>query len=147
MASYATVNEADAYFATRLDTLVWDDASDADKTKALAMATRAIDRLNFVGSKAVSTQELQFPRGADSVVPNDIVIACCECAYSFLDGYDPNIEHENLVVVTQGIAEARTTYNRDFALDHVKAGIPSTVAWNYLKQYMAKLGVKISRVD
>ncbi len=50
-----TVNEADAYFATRLNSDVWDIATDSNKTKALATAERQIKslrlKLSYDGTK------------------------------------------------------------------------------------------------
>jgi len=133
---YGSIEEADDYFGERLNTDVWAASNDTDKFKALAMATRAIDRLNFMGSKADPTQELQFPRGVDTDVPGDILTATYECAIAFLDGFDPNIEIENLAITHQGVAEVRNTYDRTFALQHIRAGIPSATAWTYLKPYL-----------
>ena len=49
--SYCTLEEANHYFDTRLNTKVWTEASDEDKSKALIMATRDIETLNFKGRK------------------------------------------------------------------------------------------------
>lgn len=135
MSIYGSVAEADSYFTGRLQTDAWDIANDTDRFKALSMATRAIDRLNFIGSKTDPAQDLQFPRG-DVTVPTDIKNACFECALAFLDGFDPNIEIENLAISSQGMAEVRNTYDRSFALEHIRMGIPSAVAWAYLKPYL-----------
>lgn len=51
MSAYATYIEGDTYFASRLYSDVWVLATSQDKTKALAGATRIIDRLNFAGQK------------------------------------------------------------------------------------------------
>lgn len=133
---YGDIPLADSYFTERLGTRAWDNANDTDKFKALAMATRAIDRLNYSGDKADADQELQFPRDDDTEVPSDILIAAYECALAYLDGYDPNIEIENLAISSQGFAEVRDTYDRSFALPHVRMGIPSVVAWNNLLPYL-----------
>lgn len=133
---YGDVPAADSYFTERLQTDAWDNANDTDKFKALAMATRAIDRLNYAGDKTDADQELQFPRGGDTDVPDAILIATYECALALLDGYDPNIEIENLAISSQGFAEVRDTYDRSFALEHIRSGIPSVVAWSYIKPYL-----------
>lgn len=133
---YGDIPLADSYFTERLSTDAWDNADDTQKYKALAMATRAIDRLNFAGDKTDADQELQFPRGGDEDVPDAILIAAYECAIAYLDGYDPNIEIENLAVSSQGFAEVKDTYDRSFALEHVRMGIPSVVAWINLRPYL-----------
>ncbi len=58
----ATVELADAIFAKRLGASAWTAASSDDKSKALQMATSAIDSQNYSGLKYLSTQDRQFPR-------------------------------------------------------------------------------------
>lgn len=60
--SYLTLAEAESYFATRLNSDAWDNASQKDKLKSVIMATRDINRLNFFGVKLSPTQTLEFPR-------------------------------------------------------------------------------------
>lgn len=60
--SYVTRQEAIDYMATRLYTDPFDTLTDADKDKALMMATRLIDRLVcFVGTSTSTGQALRFP--------------------------------------------------------------------------------------
>ena len=147
MSSYLTVIEAQTYFSTRLGTESWDEATLTDREKALAMATRCINRYNYLGEKADSSQENQFPRGEDTEVPEDIKIACSEIALSYLDGIDPGLELENLNIVHQGVDTAKTTYNRDFAAEHLANGCPSAIAWMYLKPYLRdSQNISLSRV-
>jgi len=134
--NYVTTEEANTYFAGRLHTEVWDDATNSDRTKALTMATKAIDKLNFAGSMTVSTQELQFPRGGDVLAPADIKEATCELALRLLDGIDVDREIENLRVLESGNSSIKTTYNRDMVPEYVLAGIPSPKAWNLLIPYL-----------
>jgi hypothetical protein len=60
--SYINREDADAYFADITTSPAWDSADDAAKDGALVQATRRIDRLDFVGTKADPAQLLQFPR-------------------------------------------------------------------------------------
>ena len=133
---YISVVDADTYFDERLNSDAWEDATTADKTKALITSTRMIDRLNFRGNKTVATQSEQFPRGEDTEVPDDIKYACCEIAIALLDGVDPELEFENLDMVSQGYANVRSTYNRSSKPEHLIAGIMSIIAWRYLKPYL-----------
>lgn len=57
--SYISVADADAYFADRLGSGAW---SGPDKQKVLMAATRAVERLTFVGTRKEALQSLQFPR-------------------------------------------------------------------------------------
>lgn len=134
--AYCTVVEAGTYFANRLHTEAWDQATAVDQAKALIMASDAIDRLNFNGSKTDDDQERQFPRDDDVDVPNDIKIACMECAIAFLDGVSPELEYENLDLTSQGYSSVRSTYNHGSPQPHIVAGIPSATAWRYLKPYL-----------
>lgn len=138
MSMYGTVVGADAYFDTRLHADEWaNDFSLADKTKALQTSTRDIDRLNFVGSKADSDQELEFPRGTDTDVPSDIEIACYEIAFERLvNEKDPQAEVERLNIISEGFSSIRATRDRDFAHEHLRHGIVSLTAWKYLRPYL-----------
>jgi hypothetical protein len=176
MSAYATLAEANAYFDNRLYSSLWAASSSGDRDKALEQAARIIDRLNFAGEKNAAsvvrlaltgrsdfeislsqeqydaivaaglTQALQFPRGSDTVVPDDIKIASYEIAFALLDGVDPDKEFEDLGVVSQGYSSVRTTYDRSTVPEHTNAGIPSPTAWRFLKPYVRAGGVKISRV-
>lgn len=67
--SYASLAEAEAYFATRLHAGEWVKASELDKEKALITATSVIDSLSFSGRKykegnpgSEDYQSLEWPR-------------------------------------------------------------------------------------
>jgi len=147
MDPYITVADADTYFENRYNVTIWDQADDDDKEKALKDMTLRIDRLNFIGIKADEDQEKQFPRYGDTTVPLDIQYACAEGAFALLDGIDPERELELLGMKSQGLASARSTFDRSFAPEHFLAGIPSAMAWNYLKPYLIDPeNVQITRV-
>ena len=91
---------------------------------------------------------MEFPRGSDTVVPDQIKRACYEIAFALLDGVEPDVELENLAVVSQGYAGIRTTYNRiQQPIEHLVAGIPSATTWRILKPFIRDgKAVKTSRV-
>lgn len=60
--SYRTVEEADAYFETRLNNDSWEDAETSDKEKALITATSVFDDMLWTGSVVSVSQSLAFPR-------------------------------------------------------------------------------------
>jgi len=60
--SYATVAEADAYFADRLDASAWVAADATTKAKALVTASSKLDMLSWAGSAYDELQSLAFPR-------------------------------------------------------------------------------------
>ena len=159
MAAYGTYLEANEYFQNRLYTLAWDEASSKNKTIALEEATQRIDRLRFSGVKVDETQELEFPRyyleydgtdlgpEGDEEIPEDIQIATYELAYCLLDGVDPDLELENLIITQQKYSTIQM--NRSLGtLEYIVAGIPSATAWRHLLPYLApSRPIRIHRVS
>lgn len=158
---YGALASADLFFSQRLNVRKWTNSPNADKIKALTMATQIIDRLNFSGYKANSGQVLQFPRkntytdpitlipaeSADTNVPNDIKIATYLIAYKLLDGYDPDIQANMLSTEMSKYQSTQTYYDRSVVQDFMQAGIPSSEAWNYLRPYLRDpREVELSRV-
>lgn len=144
---YITRTEAQTYFDGRLGTECWDDASDTDKDKAILQATRAIDRLNFSGLKASDSQELQFPREDDTVIPPDIQCANAEEALALLEGKDPEMERESLAIVAQEFGKAKIKFDRETARPiYILHGIMSATAWSYILPYLRDpLTLRLSR--
>ncbi len=145
MGAYADPTYARAYFATALSrrALPWLNATTSDQLAALEEATRAIDVLNYGGHKNDRTatgqfpnQINQFPRGNDTIVPDEISRACCELALAFLDDVDPELEMENLTLGHQGVGAARIVRDTSYAQEHVRNGIPSLRAWLLLKPFL-----------
>lgn len=60
--SYLTIAEGDTYAEERLGTLTWTTATEQRKAAALVQATRYMDTLLYIGSKASTTQALLWPR-------------------------------------------------------------------------------------
>lgn len=154
---YGTLDEADEYFGLRLHEIAWTGSSVSDRPKALWAATQIIDTLNFKGNKnavhvlldgnpdatkeqireAEASQPLEFPRGEDTVVPEDIRRACYEIAHSLLDGKDPEMELENLGIVSQGYSSVRTTYSRNqVPIEHIINGVPNALAWRLIRPFL-----------
>lgn len=130
---------AQAYFDTRLNVDAWEESSDDDRMRAIYTATRAIDRLNFIGRKTNALQEQKWPRDLPdglAIIPEAIKVACCEITLALLDGVDPDLEEENLGAVTDAYATVRNTRDSSVRQDHIRAGIPSVEAWKYLKPYL-----------
>jgi hypothetical protein len=143
--AYITVYDANLYFQTRLGTDAWDSAIPTDQTKALAQATRSIDRLNFIGIKANPCQSFQWPRIVGprrlgtisaSCLPNDIQVATAELALNLLDGIDADLEDELLGSQSDAYATVRVTSDSKVARDHIKAGIVSAIAWRLLLPWL-----------
>jgi hypothetical protein len=154
---YGTLQEAQDYFDHRLHESAWSNARVSDRPKALWAATLIIDTLNYKGYKATvhavldadpdaedediraaeAAQEREFPRGADDEVPDAIQIACYEIAHSLLDGKDPELELENLGIVSQGYESVRTTYSRSqVPIEHIINGVPNALAWRLIRPFL-----------
>jgi MoxR-like ATPase len=166
---YGSLVESAEYFATRLHEWAWSSASVTDRTNALIAARRLIDGLNFKGHKnsvyvlleanedatvaeiqaAEATQANEFPRGADTVVPEDIRIAQYELAHSLLDNKDAELELETLAVTGQTYGGVKTTYQRDQTpIEHLVNMIPNAVAWRLIRPYLRDgNAIEVSRVS
>ena len=95
------------------------------------------------------SQELEFPRGADTEVPEAIRRACYEIAHTLLDGKDPELELENLGIVSQGYSSVRTTFSRTHVpVEHIVNGVPSATAWRLLVPFLRDDdAIRVSRVS
>ncbi|WP_396189864.1 DnaT-like ssDNA-binding protein [Flavobacterium sp.] len=96
--SYVTVDEANTYFADRLDVAAWTGASEEQKPQALVTATKMLDDLDWTGYVVSESQPLAFPRSGDyfdprtgttvslsSSVPMRVQNATMELAYHLLN--------------------------------------------------------------
>jgi hypothetical protein len=124
--SYVTLAEANTYLGGRLYTSAWDSAVDADREKALKMATRAIDRQALTGvPKSVAqrldqAQALAFPRcyptgpskyACETEVPQAVKDAQVEEALALLDrGNSKRRQLQQEGVLGFGIGKVRETF-------------------------------------
>lgn len=87
-----SVADADAYFATRLNSDAWTGADAAKRGAALSTASRAIDASGRFRCGATSEGALQFPRPGETAVPKAVAHAACEQALWLLQyGADPRL--------------------------------------------------------
>lgn len=91
--SYITVATGDDLANVYLGTLSWSSASTDNKGRALIMATRYLDELEWIGTRATTTQALAWPRNdaecgdwsySNSVIPQPIKQACFDLAEALL---------------------------------------------------------------
>lgn len=91
--SYLTVAAASDLANAYLGTLAWTDASTDNRGRALIMATRYLDQLEWIGSRASTTQALAWPRNdaacgelsfAANVIPAPIRQGCFDLAEALL---------------------------------------------------------------
>lgn len=133
---YGTTLGGDIYFSRKVRRSAWTTASDADKLASLYEATGLIDRLNFKGDKTDDTQKLEFPRGGDTEVPDDIEKATYEVAYQLLNGLDPNLEADLANLSRNKLGSIETEYTNANNQPYVTAGIFSSVAWGLIYPYI-----------
>jgi len=133
---YGSVWEASEYLRNVANTSSWDTADNNVQRSALQQATQMIDRLNFKGSKSVSTQALQFPRSKDTAVPSQIKQATYHIAVQILDDIDVELEYADIRTTEEWYAKVRTKTDTTFAQEHTLAGIPSVQAWHLLKPFL-----------
>jgi hypothetical protein len=143
---YGTIEGADRYFSEQLYGEFWETQTAEKKQKALITATRAIDLLNFAGSKTDDSQVLEFPRNGDTEVAEAIQRASYEEALARLRGIDPVTEAGNLHVSARVFGKLRTDYDNRSAPQHITHGIASYAAWKLVLPYLAQArGVKLRR--
>ncbi len=121
--TYISLDDADTYFSNRLHADIWDDATDAEKEKALKMACDLLEnRVIWAGQKTDSSQILQWPRKNllnhyrdevdSSTIPDSVKYVQCELAQYLLE-VNPltvpngikNIDLDGLQVDIQAIGE------------------------------------------
>jgi hypothetical protein len=159
-ATYVTVEESLEYFKYSLKFSTWDASSDDDKLRAIVDATRRIDRLNFHGIPTADwlnkkqgplaqpiSQPLEFPRNGSEITPQDIKDACCEIAFSLLDGVDPEQDLRGVSITSHGLSSARIAIDTAESRMAIRHGIPSETAWLLLVPFLLDASeFKISRV-
>lgn len=100
---FASLDYAENYASAVFGATSWSDATDANKNLALVTATRTMNRQNWIGEKADSDNELEWPRSniegvADDAIPDKLKEATVELAISILAGstVQTSITTENL---------------------------------------------------
>jgi hypothetical protein len=121
------------------------DCNASDASSALEEGCVTKDELQT----ASLSQPLEFPRGTDTEVPEDIRRACYEIAHSLLDNKDPELELENLGITSHGFASVRTSYSRShIPIEHLINMVPNALAWRILKPFINDDdAVKLRRVS
>lgn len=131
---YATLDEADAYLESVLDTDAWDYSTDVRRTKALKQATNIIKSLNIPSF--------------EEPYPQDIKDATVEIALALLAGKDPEQALEDASLQSVSFNTLKKTFKQGETPLHILAGVPSAKAFNLLKGYMPNpTTVHLSRIN
>jgi len=98
---------------------------------------------------ADATQELEFPRGQDTLAPGVVEWACYEIALALIEGFDPEDAVEKANIIQQAYSAVRTTYADGSATsEYLVYGIPTARVWQWLKPYLVlDHTIKTSRAD
>lgn len=108
--TYATVDEADSYFAATFGS-EWDNVGQTQKPQLLVTATRLIDKKDFQGVKVDENQPLKLPRVlADGTITDDNLVmqACVELAMNVYSDGGKNIDISNIKSV--GLGDSSITF-------------------------------------
>ncbi len=153
--SYLTVDEANAYFETRLASSAWEESD--EQAKALMMATRVLDmmaqpykqyiagarpyyltRARWTGAPATTTQKLAWPRTgmfdangnaiASTVIPQALKDATAELAMQLITA-DRTLDSE---VAVQGITSLKVGSISMTFKDFVEGKVIPDAVWNLL---------------
>lgn len=89
--AYCDEATASALAAYRIGGASWSDLSSDEQIQALVTATAAIDTLEpqFCDARSTSTQSLAFPRGGAMTLPDTLVRATFELAFSYVPAFAP----------------------------------------------------------
>jgi hypothetical protein len=86
---------------------------------------------------ADAAQTLEFPRGQDTTVPQEIEWATYEVALALIEGFDPEDAADRMNVIRQAYSAVRTTYdNSSDMAEYLVYGIPTARVWQWLKPYL-----------
>ena len=133
--TWVTVAEADAFMSNRLNTTVWNSATDAQKLIALTQATNDYFEL------------LRWKDGVEDVIPENVQIAVTLVAQALLDGFDPDADRESLSVKSEGMSHIRESYDRPYVDAWRDSGLPSFTAYKLILPYLAPHRVSLKRVS
>ena len=147
-----TVEEADAFFAKRLGATAW---TGTDKSKALQMATAAIDALPLRGRKfdRDGTQTRQFPREyrdgydmdeatGEEIVPQAVKDACCLEALALIQFFADSDRTDRKTMQEDGVKNYNLggVYNEALGPSNTDKhhGLLSSEAYRLLAKHIAR---------
>lgn len=151
--SYVDVATADTYFSSRLYADTWEEATPQSKEKALKMATKILDAMDWKGTKTDSGNSLRWPRtgvynrddeALDSeTIPAFLEEATAELALDLLDDDTTKTSEQDKALVKKVKAGP---VDVEFAVPDVseKKALQSDVVW-LISYYLDSSGARILR--
>ena len=116
--TYISLADAEAYFATRYNSALWDAQDDPTKEVLLQSATRSTDLYCvWSGEKTDEDQLLEFPRDDETEIPTSIETACCEIALAMvaaddvINSSDPSLKKMKADVIEFTFVDKFTSTN------------------------------------
>lgn len=150
--SYDSVANATTYltaYKNATDLAVWTAASDAEKDRAMRVATRYVDAAygnRFAGYRVLRTMSLLWPRYGSSdrdgywiapnVVPTQVAHATIEMAWHVSNGDDPLAK---LDTTATGVASTSVTVGPISESTTYTGGAPSVPTYQSVDRLMASL--------
>ena len=139
--SYATVSEANEYFAASFNSL-WANIGENDKQKLLITSTRLIDTMEYQGHKVSEEQPLKFPRWVccqENVSSDDLLIrACCEVAIGI---YKASLMSTEVVVPNADKIKSMSVGDTSISFQDkadIEADFNTAIAKPIIKKYLGK---------
>lgn len=138
--SYCTIAEADSYHEAHLYGEVWNEASPAQKTRALLMATRVLDlQVEWKGQTVSDLQALQWPRwavprrgGRWFIQPNEIPVflkeATAELARHLLIK-DRTTDRSDRGVASVTAGDVSVTFDKNDTSSVLPDSVADMVSW------------------
>lgn len=133
--SYLTPAEAVTLLAELLDKDVFASGTVGEQQQALNSATVAINNLDYLGDKTVSTQANEFPRDSAITIPDAILLATALEANELLDGKANETEWESDFLQSVTYAGVNSKYSAEHK-DNIIVGIVSVEAFRQIKPFL-----------
>lgn len=139
--SYATVSEANEYFAASFNSL-WVNVGENDKQKLLITSTRQIDAMDYQGHKVDEEQSLKFPRWVcceENVSSDDLLIqTCCEVAIGI---YKASLMSTEIVVPNADKIKSMSVGDTSISFQDkadIETDFNTAIAKPIIKKYLGK---------
>lgn len=152
MTNYISVDYADSYFFPIDLTNLWDTYTDEQKAKAINLATKQINKLNFLGERYIFSQELEFPRilyqgdvvyyfdsdrNGNIQIPPDVLEACAIQAKFLLDSQNSvQIQSLKLGITSVSIGSTSESYDTNLLPIDIDTGL-CRESFALLRKYIA----------
>lgn len=132
--SLITLEEAELYFDERYDSKEWFNLDKKEKETILITASQKINSFDFIGSKLIQNQPMEFPRNYE--LPQDIKNAVCEEAIKLLKN-NKNIHQQNQEnnISSINLGDSSVSYKFSKPIEH---SLASNLAYQLIQKWIKK---------